>query len=129
MRIADLTADFTAEGPWYGAKCLFLHRDATGLCPGRVYEQRIVLVRASSQEAAIRAAEANAREYADDNDAVYLGFVDTFHIFSENLGDGTEVYSLMQTSQLERDEFVSKYFDDGTQHSQATAVRRRDGAV
>ena len=129
MRIADLSADFTDEGPWYGAKCLFLHRDAPALGPGRVYEQRIVLVRASSQEDAIQVAEANAREYAHDNDAVYLGFVDTFHIFSENLGEGTEVYSLMQTSQLEPAEFVSKYFDDGTQDSQATADKRRDGAV
>jgi len=109
--------DITTYGPWYGAKCVFLHRDAPKQGEGQVFEERIVLIRAASAAEAIRLGEAEAEEYARQNEAEYLGFIDTFHIFSDEVGAGTEVYSLMRTSPLSSEEFVTKYYDDGTQHS------------
>ena len=84
-----------------------------------MYEERIVLVRAESAEEAIRFGEAEAQEYASANDVEYLGFIDTFHSFASELGAGTEVYSLMRTSPLDPEDFVTRYFDDGTQHSRS----------
>lgn len=107
------------EEPWYGVKCVFVHHDAPRRGEGRVYEERIVLIHAGSADEAIRLGEAEAREYASANDAEYLGFIDTFHSFATELGAGTEVYSLMRTSSLKSEDFVTRYFDDGTQHSRS----------
>jgi len=111
--------DITTDGPWYAAKCVFVHRDAPKHGDGQVFEERIVLVKAASATDAIRLGEAEAEEYARMNDAEYLGFIDTFHLFTNQVGTGTEIYSNMRTSPLSPDEFVTKYYDDGTQHSRS----------
>jgi len=113
MKIDDITTD----GPWYGVKCVFLHRDAPKQGEGQVFEERIVLIRATSTSEAIQRGEVEAEAYARANEAEYLGFIDTFHLFTDHVGSGTEVYSLMRTSPLAPKDFVTKYFDDGTQHS------------
>ena len=116
MKVEDIRVD----GPWYGVKCVFLHHDVPSQGEGQVYEERIVLVHAGSASEAIRRGKAEAQEYAQSNDADYLGFIDTFHLFSDDVGSGTEVYSLMRTSSGTPGEFISRYFDDGTQHSRNT---------
>ena len=113
-----MKSDFvSSDGPWYGAKCVFLHHDVPKQGVGQVFEERIVLVQASSPAQAIELGEAEAREYARANHAEYLGFIDAFHMFAAEVGPGTEVYSLMRTSHLTPEDFVSWYYDDGTQHS------------
>src|SRR5262245_53368760 len=59
--------DITTDGPWYGAKCVFLHRDAPRQGAGQVFEERIVLLRASSPTEAVQRAEAEAKKYARQN--------------------------------------------------------------
>ena len=85
-----------------------------------MYEERIVVIQADSPSDAIQRGEAEAAEYARANEADYLGFIDTFHMFSNRVNSGTEVYSLLRTSPLAPKEFVSTYFDDGTQHSRVS---------
>ena len=106
------------DEPWYGAKCIFLH---TGIesSPAQVYEERVILVRAESLDDAITRAEVMAEEYAHDLDGCsYTGFVDVFHIYDENVGEGTEVYSLMRTSDLGKDEYLNRFYDTGTERTQ-----------
>lgn len=78
-----------------------------------------MLVRAESADEAVRLGEAEAQKYAGANDAEYLGFIDTFRCFAGELEAGVEVYSLMRTSPLDPEAFVTRYFDDGTQHAKS----------
>ena len=106
------------DEPWYGAKCVFLHTEIES-CPGQVYEERVILVRAESFDEAISRAEIMAEEYANDVDGCsYTGFVNVFHIYEENVGDGTEVYSLMRKSDLDKDEYLNTFYDTGTERTQ-----------
>jgi hypothetical protein len=82
----------------------------------RVFEERIVLIRASSEAQAIREAEREARTYAKDVEAKYLKFVETYHLYAAAVRSGTEVFSLMRSSNMIPRRFVSRYFDDGSEH-------------
>lgn len=107
-----------SDEPWYGAKCVFLHSEIES-CPGQVYEERVILLRAGSLDEAVSRAEALADEYARDvGGCSYTGFVNVFHIFDENIGDGAEVYSLMRTSDLSKDEYLNRFYDTGTERTQ-----------
>ena len=108
--------------PWYGAKCVFLHTQIDS-CPGQVYEERVILVRAESFDEAILCAERMAEEYSADLDGCsYTGFVDVFHLYDEEIGNGTEVYSLMRTSNLGKDDYLNSFYDTGAERSQKEGV-------
>lgn len=109
--------DVTSNEPWYGAKCVFLHT-GTQSTDGRVYEERVILVKASSFDEAISRAEVMAKEYVKElDDCTYTGFVNAFHIYDESVGDGSEVYSLMRTSALSADDYLNTYYDTGFEHT------------
>jgi hypothetical protein len=102
---------------WYAARAVFLHKS---LRPSRgkerVFEERIVLLRAVTERAAIREAQREARRYARTTTGVdYVGFVETFRLFESRLRSGSEVFSLMRSTTLSPSRFVSRYFDDGTE--------------
>lgn len=104
-----------SDEPWYSAMCIFLH---TGIksSHGQVYEERAILVRAESFDEALSRAEVMAEEYAKDVEGCsYTGFVNVFHLFDENVGDGAEIYSLMRTSDLSTDEYLDRFYDTGTE--------------
>jgi hypothetical protein len=105
------------DEPWYGAKCVFLHTEIES-SPGQVYEERVIIVRAESSDDAISRAEIMAGEYAKDVDSCsYTGFIDIFHIYDEDIGDGSEVYSLMRTSDLSKDEYLNRFYDTGAERT------------
>lgn len=104
--------------PWYSAKCIFHHSDLRNK-RGRVYEERVVLIRADNFNEAIARAEKLAKKYAKGLDGCkYLGFVDVFHIFGESIEDGTEIYSLMRDSKLSKNKYLDRFFDTGKEHTQ-----------
>ncbi|HAF25503.1 MAG TPA: hypothetical protein DCK93_21775 [Blastocatellia bacterium] len=73
---------------WYSAQCIFLHAD-TGQGPKQMYEERVVLLRADSVDAAIERAEREAEEYCRDLDGCkYVGDVNVFDIYDGKPGDG-----------------------------------------
>ena len=112
------TGNLMNDEPWYGAKCIFLHTKIDS-CPGQVYEERIILVKAENLDDAISRAESMAEEYANDLEGCsYTGFIDVFHIYDENIGDGVEVYSLMRTSNLSKDEYLNSFYDTGMERTQ-----------
>jgi hypothetical protein len=102
------------DEPWYSARCLFVHEHApTEVLPARVYEERIVLIRATCFDDAIQRAENEAREYAAGNGGCqYLGHVDVYHLFGDEVGRGTEVYSVLRDGTPDPDVFVEKLTGD-----------------
>jgi uncharacterized protein DUF4288 len=108
----------TAKEPWYGAKCLFLHKDLTKSQRTPCYEERITLIRARSFTEAVRKGETEAKRYAKGTGRVeYLGFISVFHLFDSKVGDGTEVFSIMRSISLSKKAFIDRHYDDGTFHS------------
>lgn len=100
---------------WYGAKCVFLHAHGSE----QLYEERIVLFTAGGMDEAIELAERDARDYAQSLDnCAYTGFVNIFQIFSAQLVSGTEVYSLMRASDLEKNQYLDRFHDTGTERTQ-----------
>lgn len=77
--------------PWYGAKVYSPSRRFEE--HGHLYEERVVLLKAESEDEAIDRAEKEAREYAQNLEGCsYLGYVNVFHVYNESIGDGTEVF-------------------------------------
>ena len=110
--------------PWYTARCLFRHSSGSRLSRRRfLYEERLVIIRARSADEAIRKAESEAREYARLTGGRYLGFVETFHLFESRLRSGTEVFSLLRSSNRTPNPFLSRYYDDGSEHRQGSKTR------
>jgi len=106
-----------SDEPWYGAKCVFLHTEIES-CPGQIYEERVILVRAENFDEAVSRAEVMAEEYAKDVEGCsYTRFVDVFHLYEENIGDGAEVYSLMRESDLSKDEYLNRFYDTGAERT------------
>ena len=62
--------------PWYAAKCIFRHNDLQAEAENAfVYEERIILLKAENQDAAIEKAEEEAREYASGFDNTeFIGY-------------------------------------------------------
>ncbi|MCB7136333.1 DUF4288 domain-containing protein [Cellulosimicrobium marinum] len=98
---------------WYGVRCVFRHR---GLEDGtdRVYEERVTVWTAERFDDAIARAETEAREYAADVGAKYLGLAQAYQ--SDDVpGDGAEVFSLMRTSRLKSGRYLDTFFDTGAE--------------
>ena len=89
--------------PWFGVRTVFLHRSS----PAQVYEERINVVQAESQDDAIVKAETIAKEHADEA-AEFLDYVDVFEMFDE-LADGAEVFSLIRESDLAPNAYIDKF--------------------
>lgn len=95
--------------PWYAVRCLF-RDDSEG-----IYEERTILVRADSHSKAIELAELDAQEYAQTLGMEFQGYSDTFHIFDEMIENGTEIFSLMRKISLDRDAYIDRYLDSGSE--------------
>jgi hypothetical protein len=104
-----------AKEPWYGVRCLF--RDSQN---GH-YEERTIIVQANSHDEAIEKAEKEASDYCKSiGDIEYQNYADTFHIFSENITDGTEVFSLIRKTQIAKDDYIDQYLDTGLENRSDT---------
>jgi hypothetical protein len=99
---------------WYGVRTVYEHIDLAG-GDERLYEERVVLVRAHSDDGALSKAEAEAHLYGDEATR-YLGLASAFEMFDEP-GDNAEVYSLMRESQLEPEKYLDEFFDTGKEKS------------
>lgn len=80
-----------------------------------MFEERITVWLADSFDHAIAQAEEEAREYADAIEAEYLDFAQAFHLATAELSSGTEVFSLIRESKLSPDEYLTTFFDTGTE--------------
>ncbi len=65
--------------PWYGVRLVY---QLTGTSR-QAYEERVILVRADSDDAAIALAEEYSKEYESET-TTYTGYAMAFHIFDED---------------------------------------------
>lgn len=103
---------------WFAVRCVFQSAwNEEGHIPSEhLYEERITLWQAESAEEAIELAEAEAAEFASDEDE-YLGLSQAYRLFDEP-GHGAEVFSLMRTSVMEPDAYLDSFFDTGAEREQ-----------
>jgi hypothetical protein len=95
---------------WYGVRCVFRWADEDE----RLYEENITVWRAASFDEAIAKAEAEALEYAAVCDGRYLNFAQAYFIGDDvSISEGSEVFSLMRTSDFGADEYLTRHFDTG----------------
>ncbi|MEV4412033.1 hypothetical protein [Catellatospora sp. NPDC049609] len=100
---------------WYGARTFY--RWVTW--ENRPFEERVVLLRASSLDEAIELAERESAEYAREHDFEVLDMVQAYRISDgdEEVGAGTEVFSVLHALDLSADAFLDRY-DSGPAHTQ-----------
>ncbi len=105
---------------WYAVRCVFRsawtveeHADTP---EDQLYEERITLWQATSLEEAIALAEAEALDYAGDEDE-YLEIAQAYQLF-DGPSQGAEVFSLMRSSPLDPDAYLDAFFDTGDERQQ-----------
>jgi hypothetical protein len=93
---------------WYSVRCIF-----RGLEP-HTYEERVTIWMAHSFDEAIQNAEREAAVYVASNGFEYLGLAQGFKL-SEKPANGAEVFSLIRSSHLNPQDYVTAFFDTGTE--------------
>jgi hypothetical protein len=101
-----------SEQKWFSAKQLFLHTPNDKRIK-QWYEERIVLIRAATDDEAWEKAKAEGKEYSDfgDDSCRFIEIVDLFKLFEEP-GDMKEVYSIKNISSLKPDEYIFRFYPD-----------------
>lgn len=105
---------------WYGVRCLFGH-GRSEVEGAHVYEERIVILQATSFEEAVTKAEQDAETYASTHRGVeYLGLSQAYEIADELADDPrqqcAEVFSLMRSSTLPAQDYIRRFFATGSEH-------------
>ena len=101
------------DSHWFAVRCVFR------LLPGGTYEERVTLWRAGFADDAIAQAESEAGEYASTLNMEYVGFAESYELADDPTASGAEVFSLMRDSDLSPDEYVSRFFDTGSERRRA----------
>lgn len=98
---------------WYAVRTVYEHTDLRS-GHDRLYEERIILVRAADGNDAIAKAEEEAASYERDLDGVeFLEFAQTYGPLDGEPGEGVEIFSLMRRSRMAPDPYVTRFFDSG----------------
>ncbi|MFG3344519.1 hypothetical protein ACGF1Z_05590 [Streptomyces sp. NPDC048018] len=103
---------------WYGVRSFY--RWLTW--ENRPYEERVVLFRARSLDEALELAERESAEYAREGGFDVLDMLQAYRISDgdgEEVGAGTEVFSLLHALDLPANGFLDRY-DAGPTHTQTT---------
>lgn len=109
---AAMTKTTPPNRSWFAVRCVVHHADLG------VYEERVTLWQAASFDDAIELAEDDARNYAQDrNTASYAGLAQAYELY-EQPGHGSEIFSLMRTSALPPAEYLTAFFDTGSERTQ-----------
>ncbi len=109
------------EREWYGVKCIFEHDGLTQEAEATLYEERVVILRATNFDDATAQGEAEAQQYcsAIGNDSIrYTGFISAYRTADTELTEPMEVYSLMRETTLPREDFITRFYDDGSERTQ-----------
>ncbi len=104
---------------WFTAKCIFRHQALSKDDLINTYEERIIIIESESFDWAIVKAENEAKKYAAiEKKCEYINFIDCYKLGKNDFKDKSEIYSLMRSSSLDPDEYISRYYHDGTESSQ-----------
>jgi hypothetical protein len=108
---------------WFGVRCFF-EWQGPGESLRRIYEERVLLWRATDFGDAIAKAEAEAEEYvaireaSDPGPQRYLAMAQAYQLSEwDEPGDGIEVFSLLRESNLTPGKYLTRFFDTGHEHN------------
>ncbi|GAA3515194.1 hypothetical protein FHR32_003753 [Streptosporangium album] len=63
-------------------------------------------------------AEQEAEEYSEGQNFEYLGLAQSYRLVEGEIGQGTEVFSLLRDSDLESSEYLDTFFDTGSERQE-----------
>jgi hypothetical protein len=92
---------------WFGVRCVFEVESGW-------FEERVTLWQATDFEDAIAQAEEEAAAYDLAIGSRYLGLAQAFR-FDGNPDKGVEVFSLIRESKESPSDYLSKFFDTGSE--------------
>lgn len=107
---------------WFTTKTIFSipNREELGKF---LYEERVLLWRASSFEEAFSLAANEAREYEEIVDGIrFLGRCDAYRIDDDLVGHGTELWSLQRGSNLDPYYYVKTFIDTSREVGDETTL-------
>jgi hypothetical protein len=104
-----MTEPTTPTQRWFTVRCVVHQPDLA------VYEERLTLWQAQDFDEAIGLAEAEARDYAQGlNPASYAGLAQAYEL-DDQPSHGAEIFSLMRESPLPAAEYLTAFFDTGSE--------------
>jgi hypothetical protein len=104
--------------PWYSVRCLFKHKKRADMSKKYLYEERITLWNSESMDKAIEYAEKEAEDYAKDCECEYLGMAQAYHLYDENIDNGSEIFSLMREHDSKSNNYLNLFFDTAYERQQ-----------
>lgn len=113
---------------WFAAKGVFLFKRLSSNPETKfTYEERIILVQSINIDWALKKAEDEAKQYEKEQTGCeYLNFIDCYELYEDTIVDKSEVYSIMRKSNLDPDDFLSRYYSDGTECSVSISTVEKD---
>lgn len=93
----------------FAVRCLIEHPTRRGTEGSYLYEERILLWRASGKDEAASMAEEEAKRYAKEAESIFLAVVDSFRLFDEVYAEGIEVWSSMRESRLKPELYIETF--------------------
>ena len=100
-------------GSWFGAKTVFRHKNLERK-PG--VQSRCEAGTLWDENEALKIAEEEAESYATGDGTRYLHYVNVFKI-RDPIGARAEVFSIMRSLSVPEDEYITRFYDDGTFHT------------
>lgn len=100
------------EQQWYSVRSVFkLPESSDGKRP-RLFEERVVIFRASSPEEALEKGRAEAKQYStSDTQPRMLAHIVVFCIWEEELDEGEEVWSCLRQLEIPDEEFLDRVYE------------------
>jgi len=92
---------------WFAVRCIFKWPDQPK------YEERITVWYADAFRTAVDMAEAEATEYQAGSGAEYIRLAQAYHLSTDRIGHGTEVFSLIRESSMGPVDYLEHFFDTG----------------
>ncbi|HVJ44788.1 MAG TPA: hypothetical protein VM511_00270 [Luteolibacter sp.] len=108
----------------YGVRCIFECPKAGFNTLAHLYEERITVWRAETEDEALDMAIGEANAYAGKHGLGYAGLAQSFWMFTDIDVNGVEVFSLMRESDLGATEYIDTFFDNGHERQRDDDVRR-----
>jgi hypothetical protein len=117
--MSDQPIQATSTPEWFAAKTVCRHeRDSDGK-RGTLFEERVVLLRATDFDDAIAKGEIEVQEYCRGlREVAYVEYINVYRLEADTIGDGTEVFSLMRESKLSDSDYLDHFYDDDNERTQ-----------
>lgn len=100
-----------SKAQWYSVRSVFRFDKGEEGKPGTMFEERVVILRASSDEEALQKGRDNAHRYAaSDPNPKMLDHVVAFALWEAALKEGEEVWSCLRELKMSDAEFLDHVY-------------------